>query len=53
MDKNCNLDKDCSAAGITKQSADKYNACNLPQAAPETVDGWLKALPMGGAAIKA
>ncbi|KAL2060370.1 hypothetical protein VTL71DRAFT_9765 [Oculimacula yallundae] len=53
MDKNCNLDKDCSAAGITKQSADKYNACNIPQAAPETVDGWLKSLPLGDVAVKA
>lgn len=47
MDKNCNLDKDCSAAGIHKQSPDVYNACNKQQQAPEDVDGWLKALPMG------
>ncbi|KAH6682911.1 hypothetical protein B0J14DRAFT_134100 [Halenospora varia] len=53
MDNKCDLDKDCPKAGLTKQTADKYNACTKPQAAPEQVDGWIKALPMGSAAIKA
>ncbi|KAK3372975.1 hypothetical protein B0T24DRAFT_702360 [Lasiosphaeria ovina] len=53
MDKNCNLNKDCPAAGLTAQTPEKYNACNIKQQAPETVDGWLKALPMGEMAIKA
>ncbi len=53
MDQGCNLDATCSKAGITKQPADQYNACTVPQAAPEPVDGWLKALPMGGAAMMA
>jgi len=39
MDNNCNLDKDCPKAGITKQTSAQYNACTKPQMAPETVDG--------------
>lgn len=53
MDNNCNLNKDCPKAGITAQTPDTYSACNLPQAAPETVDGWLKALPLGSPAVRA
>ncbi|KAK0614874.1 hypothetical protein B0T17DRAFT_582536 [Bombardia bombarda] len=53
MDKNCNLNKDCPAAGLTAQTPEKYNACTMKQQAPEDVDGWLKALPMGEMAIKA
>jgi len=47
MDNKCNLDASCSAAGITKQSTAQYNACTKAQQAPETVDGWLSAMPMG------
>lgn len=39
MDSGCNLNKDCPAAGITAQSADKYNACVKAQQAKEPVDG--------------
>jgi hypothetical protein len=39
MDKSCNLNKDCTAAGIHAQTPDQYNACTKPQQAPETVDG--------------
>jgi len=39
MDKSCNLNKDCPAAGLTAQTADKYNACTIKQQAPEPVDG--------------
>ncbi|KAM7215570.1 protein of unknown function (DUF1996) domain containing protein [Rhypophila decipiens] len=53
MDKNCNLNKDCPAAGLTYQAPEKYNACTIKQQAPEEVDGWIKALPMGEMAIKA
>ncbi|KAH8883336.1 hypothetical protein GQ53DRAFT_882960 [Thozetella sp. PMI_491] len=53
MDKGCNLNKDCAAAGITAQTPDQYNACTKKQQAPEEVDGWLKALPMGDMAMKA
>jgi hypothetical protein len=53
MDKNCNLNKDCPAAGLTAQTPEKYSACNVKQQAPEPVDGWLAAMPMGSMAIKA
>ncbi|KAF2963717.1 hypothetical protein GQX73_g9857 [Xylaria multiplex] len=53
MDKNCNLNTDCPAAGITAQPESVYSACTMQQQAPESVDGWLKALPMGEMAIKA
>ncbi|CAK7235094.1 hypothetical protein SBRCBS47491_009175 [Sporothrix bragantina] len=53
MDKNCNLNKDCSAAGLHALSPDVYSACTKKQQAPEEVDGWLKALPMGEMAMKA
>jgi hypothetical protein len=39
MDNGCNLNRDCPKAGITAQSADKYNACTKPQQAKEPVDG--------------
>ncbi|KAM7199754.1 protein of unknown function (DUF1996) domain containing protein [Naviculisporaceae sp. PSN 640] len=53
MDKNCNLNRDCPAAGLTYQPPEKYNACTIKQQAPEPVDGWIKALPMGEPALKA
>jgi hypothetical protein len=53
MDKRCNLNRDCPSAGLHAQQPDVYNACNIPQQAPEEVDGWLAELPMGSAAIKA
>jgi len=53
MDKSCNLNKDCTAAGIHAQTPDQYNACTKPQQAPETVDGWIKALPTGSMAVRA
>jgi len=52
MDKNCNLNKDCPAAGLTYQAPDKYNACTIKQQSPEAVDGWIAAMPMGQMAIK-
>ena len=39
MDSGCNLNRDCPAAGLTAQSADKYNACVKSQQAKEPVDG--------------
>lgn len=39
MDKNCNLNRDCPAAGLTYQAPEKYNACTIKQQAPEPVDG--------------
>lgn len=53
MDKGCNLNRDCPAAGLTAQTPDKYNACTIKQQAPEPVDGWLQSLPMGQMAVKA
>ncbi|KAF2182302.1 hypothetical protein K469DRAFT_587248 [Zopfia rhizophila CBS 207.26] len=53
MDKNCNLNRDCPAAGLHASQPAEYNACTVPQQAPEEVDGWLKALPLGDKAVKA
>ncbi|KAK5651967.1 hypothetical protein OQA88_11510 [Cercophora sp. LCS_1] len=53
MDKNCNLNRDCPAAGLHYQEPKAYNACKLKQQAPEPVDGWLKAMPMGEPILKA
>jgi len=53
MDNNCNLNNDCPAAGITAQKPEKYNACTIKQQAPEPVDGWLTAMPMGEMAVRA
>ncbi|CZR65168.1 uncharacterized protein PAC_15068 [Phialocephala subalpina] len=53
MDKNCNLNKDCPAAGLHAQTPDVYGACNVKQQAPEPVDGWLAALPLGSPAKRA
>lgn len=39
MDNNCNLNKDCTAAGIHAQTPNDYNACTKKQMAPEPVDG--------------
>lgn len=39
MDKNCNLNKDCPAAGLHAQTSDAYSACTIKQQAPEPVDG--------------
>ncbi|TVY81061.1 hypothetical protein LSUE1_G005211 [Lachnellula suecica] len=47
MDNNCNLNADCAKAGIHAQTAATYNACTKKQMAPEPVDGWLPALPLG------
>ncbi|KAI1458643.1 hypothetical protein F4805DRAFT_466750 [Annulohypoxylon moriforme] len=49
----CGLNTDCSTAGIHAQTSDQYSSCTLEQQAPEDVDGWLAALPMGEMAIKA
>ncbi|KAI0474954.1 hypothetical protein GGR56DRAFT_675132 [Xylariaceae sp. FL0804] len=48
MDNGCNLNADCAAAGIHAQTPDAYGNCTIPQQAPEQVDGWLDALPLGG-----
>jgi hypothetical protein len=53
MDNSCNLNTDCPRAGITAQPESAYSACTMKQQAPEDVDGWLAALPMGEMAIKA
>jgi len=50
MDKNCNLDKDCAAAGLHYQAPAVYNACKKKQQAPEVVDSWLQELPLGSRA---
>jgi hypothetical protein len=39
MDKRCNLNVDCPAAGLHASQPAEYNACTIPQAAPEPVDG--------------
>ena len=39
MDNRCNLDRECPKAGLHAQKPQKYNACTLPQQAPERVDG--------------
>ncbi|KAF1841807.1 uncharacterized protein K460DRAFT_291643 [Cucurbitaria berberidis CBS 394.84] len=53
MDNNCNLNTACPKAGLTVQQPAQYNACKKKQQAPEDVDGWLSALPLGDKAIKA
>ncbi|KAI0445207.1 hypothetical protein F4803DRAFT_571633 [Xylaria telfairii] len=53
MDNSCNLNTDCPRAGITAQPESTYSACTMKQQAPESVDGWLAALPMGEMAVKA
>jgi len=52
MDNNCNLDRTCPGGGITKQLPAKYNSCTKKQMAPEQVDGWLSALPIGDVSVK-
>jgi hypothetical protein len=39
MDNNCNLNADCSKAGIHKQADATYSACTKKQQAPEDTDG--------------
>lgn len=39
MDQGCNLNHDCPGAGLHYQPPEKYNACTIPQQAPEPVDG--------------
>jgi len=39
MDKNCNLNRACPAAGLTTQTPEQYSACTKKQQAPEPVDG--------------
>ncbi|EAQ87056.1 hypothetical protein CHGG_08309 [Chaetomium globosum CBS 148.51] len=53
MDSGCNLNNNCPAAGLTAQTPEQYNACTIKQQAPEDVDGWLKAMPMGEMALRA
>jgi hypothetical protein len=53
MDNRCDLNRDCPAAGLHAQQPAQYNACKKAQQAPEPVDGWLQALPLGSPAIKA
>jgi len=53
MDNQCNLNTDCPKAGLKAQTDAEYSACTVKQQAPEDVDGWLKALPMGEMAVKA
>jgi len=53
MDNGCNLNNACPKAGLTTQPESKYSACTKKQQAPEDVDGWLKAMPLGEMAIKA
>lgn len=45
--------KDCTKAGIHKHTSPQYNACTKQQMVPVTVDGWIKALPLGNKAVKA
>jgi hypothetical protein len=53
MDNRCNLNRDCTAAGIHYQAPEQYNACKIKQFSPEEVNGWLKAMPVGSGSIKA
>ncbi|KAK4245191.1 hypothetical protein C7999DRAFT_16607 [Corynascus novoguineensis] len=53
MDNRCNLNNPCPAAGLTAQTPEQYNACTVQQQAPEPVDGWLAAMPMGEMAVRA
>ncbi|KAF2110505.1 hypothetical protein BDV96DRAFT_667542 [Lophiotrema nucula] len=53
MDNGCTLNQACPKAGLTTQSDSAYSACTKTQQAPESVDGWLAALPLGEPAIKA
>jgi len=53
MDNGCNLNTACPKAGLTAQTSDQYSACTKKQQAPESVDGWLAAMPLGEPAIKA
>ncbi|PKS12345.1 hypothetical protein jhhlp_001645 [Lomentospora prolificans] len=53
MDQGCNLNRDCPGAGLHAQTPEQYNACTIPQQAPEQVDGWLQGLPLGGSIVKA
>ncbi|KAI6374301.1 hypothetical protein MCOR25_003246 [Pyricularia grisea] len=53
MDNRCNLNQPCPQAGLTVAQPAEYNACKVRQQAPEPVDGWLQAMPMGQMAIKA
>jgi hypothetical protein len=39
MDNSCNLNTDCTKAGIHAQTPDIYNACTKKQQAPKDVDG--------------
>ncbi|EJT76078.1 hypothetical protein GGTG_06002 [Gaeumannomyces tritici R3-111a-1] len=53
MDNKCNLNQACPKAGLTAAQPAEYNACKIKQQAPEDVNGWLQALPLGARAIKA
>lgn len=39
MDNGCNLNQNCSSAGLVAQDPAKFNACTNQQQAVETVDG--------------
>ena len=39
MDQGCNLNNNCPGAGLSAQTPEVYNACKIPQQAPEEVDG--------------
>lgn len=39
MDNGCNLNQNCSAAGLVAQNPATFNACTNKQQAVETVDG--------------
>lgn len=47
MDKSCNLNTACPAAGLTTQTPQQYSACTKKQQAPEPVDGWIASMPVG------
>lgn len=53
MDNGCTLNQACPKAGLTTQTDSAYSACTKKQQAPEDVDGWLQAMPLGEMAIKA
>ncbi|KFA60327.1 hypothetical protein S40285_07662 [Stachybotrys chlorohalonatus IBT 40285] len=52
MDNGCSENRNCPAAGLTVAQPNVYNNCRVPQAAPEQVDGWLRALPAGGSPMQ-
>jgi hypothetical protein len=53
LDGGCTLNRDCPRGGLTALQPAEYNACKIKQQAPEPVDGWLAAMPLGSMAIRA